>query len=56
MRRPNDTTTMADILQRILARKTEEIAERSAKLPLDELAARVADMPGTRGFAAALEA
>ena len=47
---------MADILQRILARKTEEIAERSAKVSLDELAARVADMPGTRGFAAAIEA
>ena len=47
---------MADILNRILARKTEEIAERSAQLPLDELAARVADLPETRGFAAALEA
>ncbi len=47
---------MADILQRILVRKTEEIAERSAKLPLDELAARVTGMPNTRGFAAALEA
>jgi indole-3-glycerol phosphate synthase len=47
---------MSDILQRILARKTEEIAERSARLPVTELAARCADLPGTRGFAAALEA
>ncbi len=47
---------MSDILQRILARKTEEIAEREAKLPLNELAARCADLPDTRGFAAAMEA
>ncbi len=31
---------MADILNRILARKVEEIAERSAQLPLEALAAR----------------
>jgi indole-3-glycerol phosphate synthase len=47
---------MTDILQRILTRKTEEVAERSARLPLAELSARVADMPETRGFAAAIEA
>jgi indole-3-glycerol phosphate synthase len=47
---------MTDILNRILARKTEELAERSARLPLAELAARAADMPDTRGFAAAIEA
>jgi indole-3-glycerol phosphate synthase len=47
---------MADILQRILARKTEELAERSARLPLAELSARAADMPDTRGFADAIEA
>jgi len=47
---------MTDILQRILARKTEEIAERSARLPLAELASRIADLPPTRGFAAAIEA
>jgi indole-3-glycerol phosphate synthase len=46
---------MTDILQRILARKAEELAERSTKLPLKELSARVADMPDTRGFAAAIE-
>ncbi|TAM25344.1 MAG: indole-3-glycerol phosphate synthase TrpC [Rhodanobacter sp.] len=47
---------MADILNRILARKVEEIAERSAQLPLEALAARVDGLPPTRGFAAALEA
>ncbi|MFC4765370.1 indole-3-glycerol phosphate synthase TrpC [Dyella koreensis] len=47
---------MTDILQRILTRKTEEIAERSARLPLAELTARAADAPETRGFAAAIEA
>ncbi len=47
---------MPDILQRILARKVEEIAERSARTPLAELSARVADLPPTRGFAAAIEA
>jgi indole-3-glycerol phosphate synthase len=47
---------MTDILQRILARKSEEVAERSAALPLAELSARLADLPETRGFAAAVEA
>lgn len=47
---------MSDILQRILARKRQEIEARSAALPLRELSARCADLPDTRGFAAALEA
>jgi indole-3-glycerol phosphate synthase len=47
---------MTDILQRILARKAEELIERSTKLPLKELSARAAHMPDTRGFAAAIEA
>ncbi|MGN2252943.1 indole-3-glycerol phosphate synthase TrpC [Frateuria sp. GZRe12] len=46
---------MTDILQRILARKAEEIAERSATLPLAELASRIEELPPTRGFAAAIE-
>ena len=46
---------MTDILQRILARKVEEIAERSASLPLPELSSRIGDLPPTRGFAAAIE-
>jgi indole-3-glycerol phosphate synthase len=47
---------MTDILDRILARKAEEITERRSKLPLAELTARIADQPDTRGFAAAIEA
>ena len=47
---------MNDILERILARKVEEIAERSAKVPLVDLVARSADHGDTRGFAAAIEA
>ena len=47
---------MSDILQTILARKAEEIRERSARVPILDLAAHCFDMPDTRGFAAALEA
>ena len=47
---------MTDILNRILARKAEEVAERRARLPEAELIARIADLPGTRGFSAAIEA
>ncbi|MEO5561303.1 MAG: indole-3-glycerol phosphate synthase TrpC [Dokdonella sp.] len=47
---------MTDILQRILARKLEEITARSQQFSLAELSARVADLPPTRGFAAAIEA
>ncbi len=46
----------ADILQRILDRKAEEIAERSARVPLDALRARLADASPPRGFGAAIEA
>lgn len=46
----------ADILQRILDRKAEEVAERSARVPLDALRARLADAPPVRGFVAAIEA
>lgn len=47
---------MSDILNTILARKAEEIAERSARVPQAELAARAGDAPPTRGFADALQA
>jgi indole-3-glycerol phosphate synthase len=46
----------ADILQRILDRKAEEIAERSARVSIDALRARLADAPPVRGFATAVEA
>ena len=46
---------MSDILATILARKVEEVRERSAALPLRELIARCADLPPSRGFADALQ-
>lgn len=46
----------ADILQRILDRKAEEIAERAARVPLDALRARAAEAPPVRGFVAAIGA
>jgi indole-3-glycerol phosphate synthase len=46
----------ADILQRILDRKAEEIAARSARVPIGALRARLADAPPVRGFAAAVDA
>lgn len=47
---------MSDVLQRILKRKHEEIAERSAGLSMADLVARCADLPPTRGFTTAMEA
>ena len=47
---------MSDILKKILARKAEEIRERSGRVSLRELSARAADAAPTRGFVAALEA
>jgi len=47
---------MSDILQRILARKAEEIAERSTRVTRAELSARAYSMAPTRGFADAIEA
>ncbi len=46
----------ADILQRILDRKAEEIAERASRVSLTDVRARAADAPPTRGFIAAIEA
>lgn len=45
-----------DILNRIVARKREEIAERSARIPLRELEQALADAPPPRGFTASIEA
>jgi indole-3-glycerol phosphate synthase len=47
---------MSDILKKILARKAEEIRERSGRVSLRELSVRVADALPVRGFVAALEA
>ena len=46
---------MSDILRKILARKSEEIRDRSGRVSLADLSARAGDQPPTRGFAAALE-
>lgn len=45
-----------DVLQRILQRKAEEVAERSARISLDDIKAQAAAAPPPRGFAAAIEA
>jgi indole-3-glycerol phosphate synthase len=45
---------MSDVLQRILARKQDEIAARSAQLPHALLEARIAQAPPLRGFADAI--
>ena len=47
---------MPDILQRILARKAEEVAERARRVPLADVRARAADASPPRGFAAAMQA
>ncbi|HKQ30469.1 MAG TPA: indole-3-glycerol phosphate synthase TrpC [Burkholderiales bacterium] len=49
----NDTP---DILRRILARKAEEIAQRSARLPLAELQRKLTTASAARGFVSALRA
>jgi indole-3-glycerol phosphate synthase len=47
---------MKDILQTILARKAEEIAERAERLSLRELGERIVDLPPPRDFRGALRA
>ena len=47
---------MSTILDTILLRKGEEVAERRSRVPQRELEARVADAPPVRGFATAVEA
>ena len=45
---------MSDIINRIIARKTEEIEQRSRIRPLDELRSRALQQPPTRGFIEAI--
>ena len=45
---------MSDILDAILARKAQEVADRAARTPLAELRARAADASPPRGFAQAM--
>ena len=56
MSRQQHSAGRADILQRILDRKAEEIAERSARVSIAELRARLADAPPVRSFVSAIEA
>lgn len=44
------TNAQADVLQRILQRKREEVQARQAQQPLDALREQVADAPALRGF------
>jgi indole-3-glycerol phosphate synthase len=44
-----------DILKKILARKSEEIAERMRRVPLQELHRRIEGAPAPRGFVRAIE-
>jgi len=46
---------MSDILERILDRKREEVAERAACVSIADLTARIADQGPTRGFTAAVK-
>ncbi len=48
-------TNLPDILNKILARKVEEIAERSQRVSLRMLSEHAAAQPPSRGFLAALE-
>lgn len=50
-----DHAPRADILERILRRKREEIADRAARVPLAELEARARAADAPRGFVRALE-
>ncbi len=45
---------LPDVLERILARKRQEVAERRRIVPSEELAAATASAPPPRGFAAAV--
>lgn len=45
---------MADILQTILETKRREVAEASARLPVQALKEQIADLPPTRDFVAAI--
>lgn len=47
---------LPDVLQRILARKAEEVRDRQRQATLAQLEARIAARSPTRGFAAAIEA
>jgi indole-3-glycerol phosphate synthase len=45
---------VSDVLNKILARKAQEVAERQTRVPLRELSQRLAAASPPRGFAAAV--
>lgn len=47
---------MSDILERILARKREEVADRKAARPLEQMRSHASETPTSRGFEASLRA
>jgi indole-3-glycerol phosphate synthase len=47
---------MSDILERILARKREEVADRKAAWPLQKMRSHASETPTSRGFEASLRA
>jgi indole-3-glycerol phosphate synthase len=47
---------VSDVLNKILARKAQEVAERRARVPMDELLCQLASSSPPRGFAAAVRA
>ena len=47
---------MQDVLKQILARKREEVIERSARMPLSALEEHLVDAPAVRDFAGAMQA
>ena len=47
---------MSDVLNKILARKVQEVAERRARVPMQELSSHLAAASPPRGFAAAVRA
>ncbi len=47
---------MQDVLKQILARKREEVVERSARMPLSALEEHLVDAPAVRDFAGAMQA
>ena len=53
---PTGAAEIPDILKRILRRKREEIAEKKARAPAGDIAARAQDAPLPRPFAGALHA
>ncbi|MEE4465233.1 indole-3-glycerol-phosphate synthase TrpC, partial [Azotobacter chroococcum] len=47
--------SLPTVLEKIIARKVEEVAERSARVPLAEVEALARSASAPRGFAAALQ-